>query len=158
MNYEELYLIDLIDADTLTTIETAFCEMTEMSAGITDQSGADITADCHISDFCKMILHSPAGQKMCKNCIKKAAQKGMAANSSCFYHCHAGLVSFTAPIRVNDQLLGCFFGGRILTEEPDEKEALIHAREALETAVIKSCSQTGIWNGPHAQSQISWLI
>ena len=43
----ELNLIDLIDADTLSTIEQAFCDMTEMAAGISDQHGTPITAHCN---------------------------------------------------------------------------------------------------------------
>ena len=50
----DLILIDLIDADTLTTIEQAFCEMTEMSAGISDPQGVPITAHCNtsVASFC----------------------------------------------------------------------------------------------------------
>ena len=51
----ELNLIDLIDADTLSTIEQAFCDMTEMAAGISDQHGTPITAHCNTSAFCRLI-------------------------------------------------------------------------------------------------------
>ena len=61
----DLILIDLIDADTLTTIEQAFCEMTEMSAGISDPQGTPITAHYNTSKFCQLVKSTTAGRARC---------------------------------------------------------------------------------------------
>ena len=129
MEIEELNLIDFIDADTLTTIEAAFCEMTEMSAVISNPDGEAITTQHRFLDFCKMARSSPEGGKLCQNCDKKAVKMARQSKEPVFYRCHAGLTNFVAPIMVQGRVLGFFFGGRALNEEPDEKEALIHARE-----------------------------
>lgn len=125
----ELNLIDLIDADTLTTIEQAFCEMTEMSAGISDPQGAPITAHCNTSEFCHFIKNSPAGRARCEHCDKQGAAMAMENHAAVFYRCHSGLIDFAAPITIQDQILGIFVGGQVLAEDPDEEKAIHLAHE-----------------------------
>lgn len=129
MEIEELNLIDFIDADTLATIEMAFCEMTEMSACISGSDGTAITKQYYLSDFCRMVRNSPEGRKLCQDCDKKVARMVWQSKELVIYHCHAGLTGFAAPILIQGRMLGFFLGGRVLSEEVDEKEALIHARE-----------------------------
>lgn len=129
MEIEKLSLIDLIDADTLNSIEIAFCEMTEMSAGISNSDVQAITQQYYFSDFCKMVRNSSAGGKLCQGCDEKTAKMVHQSKETVFYKCHAGLTNFAAPIMIQNRILGLFFGGRVLNEELDEKEALIHARE-----------------------------
>jgi len=125
----ELNLIDLIDADTLTTIEQAFCEMTEMSAGISDPNGAPITAHCNTSEFCHLVKNSPAGRARCERCDKQGAAMALENHAAVFYRCHSGLIDFAAPITIQDQVLGIFIGGQVLVEAPDEEKAIQHAQE-----------------------------
>ena len=125
----KLILIDLIDADTLTTIEQAFCEMTEMSAGISDPQGVPITAHCNTSAFCQLIKNTPAGRKRCERCDKQGAAMALENHAAVFYRCHAGLIDFAAPIFIQDQVLGIFIGGQVLVETPDEETAKRHAKE-----------------------------
>ena len=125
----ELNLIDLIDADTLTTIQTAFCEMTQMSAGVSDSQGVRITATQKHNEFCQLIRNSPIGRSRCENCDKQGAKMAREHNSAVFYRCHAGLIDFAAPIQILDQIKGCFVGGQVLMQDPDEQEALRIAQE-----------------------------
>lgn len=80
----ELNLIDLIDADTLTTIQTAFCEMTQMSAGVSDSQGVRITATQKHNEFCQLIRNSPIGRSRCENCDKQGAKMAREHNSAVF--------------------------------------------------------------------------
>lgn len=125
----ELNLIDLIDADTLNTIEQAFCEMTEMSAGISDPEGIPITTHCNASEFCRLVQSSAAGRARCERCDKMGAAMAMENNAAVFYRCHAGLIDFAAPISIQDQVLGTFVGGQILIAAPDEEKAVQLAYE-----------------------------
>ena len=119
----DLILIDLIDADTLTTIEQAFCEMTEMSAGISDPQGVPITAHCNTSAFCHLMKSSPAGRIRCERCDRQGAAMALENRAAVFYRCHAGLIDFAAPITIQDQVLGIFIGGQVLVGEPDEDKS-----------------------------------
>lgn len=125
----DLNIIDLIDADTLTTIEKAFCDMTEMSAGISDPQGIPVTTHCNTTEFCRLVKSRPAGRIRCEHCDRQGAAMALENQSAVFYRCHSGLIDFAAPITIQDRILGCFVGGQILTEAPDEKLALQHANE-----------------------------
>ncbi|MDE7311471.1 MAG: PocR ligand-binding domain-containing protein [Eubacterium sp.] len=125
----DLNLIDLIDADTLTTIEQAFCEMTDMSAGISDPQGIPVTAHCNTSEFCRLVKSSAAGRARCERCDRQGAVMALENHAAVFYRCHAGLIDFAAPITIQGQILGTFVGGQILIEPPDEGRALLLAHE-----------------------------
>jgi signal transduction histidine kinase len=55
----------------------------------------------------------------------KAAEIG----SGCSYTCHAGLVDFAAPIRVEGSIIGGFIGGQVRTAPLDENKIRSYARE-----------------------------
>lgn len=125
----ELSLIDLIDADALDSIETAFCDMTGMSAGISSPQGERITANTHLTDFCRLVKSSNSGRSRCEYCDKRGASMATEHNSAVFYRCHTGLIDFAAPITIHDKIMGCFVGGQILTSAPDEQKAERYAQE-----------------------------
>ncbi len=125
----KLSLIDLIDADTLATIEEAFCEMTEMAAGISDPQGIRITAPYNESKFCQLVKNTPAGRARCERCDRQGVMMAKEKQSAVFYICHTGMVDFAVPIIIQGQTLGCLLGGQILTEAPDEQNAIQTAHE-----------------------------
>lgn len=125
----ELNLIDLIDADTLHTFEQAFCEMTEMSAGISDSQGIRITAPCNENKFCQLVKSTLAGRARCEQCDRQGAAMAKGNHSAVFYVCHAGLIDFAVPVDIQGQTLGCLVGGQILLEAPDEMNAVQTAHE-----------------------------
>ncbi len=125
----KLQLIDLIDADTLITIEKAFCEMTGMAAGISDQHSTPITAYCNTSDFCRIVKSSKIGRARCARCDQQGTAMAKENGAAVFYRCHTGLVDFAAPILIYDRILGCFIGGQVLISAPDEFKAVQTAQE-----------------------------
>lgn len=125
----ELNLIDLIDADTLTTIEEAFCEMTEMSAGISDPQGSRVTAHCNENRFCRLVKSTAAGRARCEQCDRQGVSMAKEKRSAVFYVCHTGLIDFAVPIVIQEQILGCLVGGQILLDAPDESSAEQTAHE-----------------------------
>lgn len=129
MEKEEINLIDLIDADTLTTMEKAFCEMTEMATGISAPDGTAITAHCRTSEFCRLVKSSTIGCAQCERCDRQGTIMAKEKNSVVFYHCHAGLIDFAAPILIRNEIIGCFTGGQVLDRAPDEKKAATLAQE-----------------------------
>ncbi len=128
----ELNLIDLIDADTLSTIEQAFCDMTEMAAGISDQHGTPITAHCNTSAFCRLIKSSKTGRIRCERCDRQGAALAMENRAAVFYRCHAGLIDFAAPITIQDRILGSFVGGQVIVGEPPDRETAVQQAQELD--------------------------
>ncbi len=117
---DELYLTDLISVDILQRLQDAFAEMTGMAALTTDKYGMPVTEGSNFSDFCyKYTRNSPLGNSRCMRCDKTGAELTMASKKACFYHCHAGLVDYAAPIIANGEMIGSFIGGQVLASKPN---------------------------------------
>ena len=129
-NDGKLYLLDLIDLETLQMIQDAFSDMTGLAAITTDLEGVPLTAGSNFTDFCmEYIRKSESGCKYCEQCDKFGAEGTHKKGASSIYYCHAGLMDFAAPIVLNGEMVGCFIGGQVLTEEPDMEKFSRIARE-----------------------------
>ena len=117
---EKLYLTDLIDGNILQRIQDAFSDMSGFAALTTDNEGRAVTVGSNFTDFCvKYTRQSKVGCARCELCDKSGAEWALEEGKAVAYRCHAGLVDFAAPIMARNQLVGCFVGGQVLTEEPD---------------------------------------
>ena len=126
----EIYLTDLIDVETLQKIQDSFAKMTGIGTITTDANGVAITQGSGFSDFCmKCTRNSFIGNLYCEQCDRYGANMALEKGRSVTYTCHAGLIDFAAPIIVNDQLIGSFIGGQVLTEPPDFNKFVHYAFE-----------------------------
>ena len=120
MNTDNLTLLDVIDKQTLQSLQDAFSAATGMAALATDKTGS-VTEGSGFTDFCMNLTRkSKVG---CDRCVKCDLQGGAEASRTgrpAVYYCHGGLVDFAAPIIVNGQHIGSLIGGQVLPEEPDE--------------------------------------
>lgn len=119
----ELTLTDLIDVDVLQKIQDNFSNMTGMAALTTDAQGVAVTEGSNFSDFCmKYTRASELGCTRCEQCDKWGAKIAHKKGESVVYFCHAGLMDFAAPILADGDIVGCFIGGQVLTEDPDAEK------------------------------------
>lgn len=119
----ELRLTDLVDVDMLQRIQDAFSRMTGIASLTTDIDGVAVTKGSNFSDFCMCHTRtSPVGCARCEQCDKYGAELALEKGRSITYFCHAGLVDFAAPIMANGKMVGCFIGGQVLTQAPDEEK------------------------------------
>ena len=119
----ELTLTDLIDVDVLQEIQDSFSNMTGMAALTTDAKGVAVTEGSNFSDFCmKYTRTSELGCMRCEQCDKWGAKMAYKKGESVAYFCHAGLMDFAAPIVADGEIVGCFIGGQVLTEDPDAEK------------------------------------
>lgn len=126
----ELKLADFINVKTLQKIQDAFSRMTGIPVITIDADGAAVTKGTDFSDFCmKYTRKSAVGLERCLKCDKEAAEMALKKKEPFFYHCHAGLLNFAAPIITNGKLLGCFIGGQALKEPMDPESAGRMAQE-----------------------------
>ena len=123
-------LTDLIDTKVLQKIQDAFSSMLGVAALTTDASGTAVTKGSNFSDFCmKYTRNSKLGCARCEQCDREGAEMALARGESVVYSCHAGLVDFAAPIMADGELVGCFIGGQVLTDEPDPEQLMRIAEE-----------------------------
>jgi len=114
-----LHLTELIEVDILQRIQDAFSDMTGFAALTADRNGVAVTRGSHFTDFCNYTRQCEAGCQKCEQCDKKGTEMTGERGEACSYICHAGLVDFAAPIMAHGEIVGCFMGGQVLTEEPD---------------------------------------
>ncbi|MDE7282505.1 MAG: PocR ligand-binding domain-containing protein, partial [Lachnospiraceae bacterium] len=132
-DFNDLYLTDLIDKNTLQRIQNAFSHMTGMAALTTDAHGVAVTEGSNFTEFCmKYTRKSKVGCERCEKCDKEGAELALKNDRSIIYTCHAGLMDFAAPIMANDKLVGCFIGGQALIDKPDPEKI---KKTALEIGV-----------------------
>lgn len=118
---ETLVLTDLIDISILQEMQNSFSKMTGIASYITDIEGNYVTGGSCQSDFCtKYTRENAIGAQRCKTCDINSAKHAFNQKRAITYHCHTGLRNFATPIIINDQLIGCFFGGQFLDAPPDD--------------------------------------
>ena len=118
---ETLLLTDLIDISILQEMQNSFSKMTGIAAYITDADGNYVTGCSCQSDFCSRFTRSsPIGEQRCRMSDLSSARHAFHKGSAISYHCHAGLRCFAIPLIIDNQLIGCFFGGQLLDGPPDD--------------------------------------
>lgn len=116
-----LNLTDLIDLETLRLIQESFSSMAGIASLVTDRDGIAITEGSHFSEFCsKYVRATETGKQRCEGCNRIGAGNAQKDCAPYTYRCHAGLEVFAVPIMVDGYKVGCFIGGQMLTDLPDE--------------------------------------
>lgn len=138
-DYEKTYDVDissniklaeLIDVEILQKMQDGFAKMARMAALTTDENGVPVTEGTNFSELCtEYCRKSPIGKERCENCDRMGAVVSLREKKPVSYKCHAKLIDFAAPIMLNGKMIGCFIGGQVLPEPPDEEEMRQVARE-----------------------------
>lgn len=122
MNTDNLTLLDVIDRQTLQSLQDAFSAATGMAAIATDDTGS-VTEGSGFTDFCMNLTRkSKVGCERCVKCDLSGGAQASKTGRPAVYYCHGGLVDFAAPIIVNGKHIGSLIGGQVLPEEPDEEK------------------------------------
>lgn len=129
MNIENITLLDVIDRNTLQSLQDAFANATGMAALATDENGP-VTQLSNPTDFCmNYTRNSPVGCERCNKCDLEGGKEANRTGRPSVYYCHGGLVDFAAPIILNGKHIGSLIGGQVLPEAPDEEKFRGIARE-----------------------------
>lgn len=129
MSEKEITLLDIIDRDTLQSLQDAFADATGMAALTTDDSGS-VTELSNPTDFCMNFTRkSKVGCERCNQCDLQGGAESSKTGRPAVYYCHGGLVDFAAPIILNGKHIGSLIGGQVLPEPPDEEKFRKIAKE-----------------------------
>lgn len=104
---------DFFDMDLLIEILTEWSKATGIGIIAVDENGEYMMDPIGWKDFCmKYTRGTKEGLRRCVKCD----QEGQGV-----YFCHAGLIDFTADIKIGDHFIGKLVGGQVLPEPPDEE-------------------------------------
>lgn len=126
----DITITDLLPESTLKSLQDAFCNLTGMAAQVTDASGLPVTQPSNPTDYCfKYIRSVKRGEDSCHDCDRFGGESTLRTGKPLSYTCHSGLVDFSSPIMLGDRMIGCFTGGQVLSDKPDEVKVRLYARE-----------------------------
>ncbi len=116
-------LLDIIDKNSLQSIQDAFSYATGLASITIDDKGVPITTLSNSTDFCiKYTRNTKIGLERCTKCDAQAGERCAKTKSFIVYNCHAGLMDFSSPIIVNGKHLGSMIGGQALPQPPDREK------------------------------------
>lgn len=114
-------LKDFFDLEYLNRMLENWSKATGLAVIAMDEEGNYISDEFGMTDFCqKYTKGTKEGRKRCEKCDRE--NKGI-------YYCHAGLIDFSADIKVGDVCVGKIVGGQVLPEKPEEERFEQIARE-----------------------------
>lgn len=114
-------LKDFFDLKYLNRMLENWYKATGLAVIAMDEEGNYISDEFGMTDFCqKYTKGTKEGRKRCEQCDRE---------NTGIYYCHAGLIDFSADIKIGDVCVGKIIGGQVLPEEPDEEKFGRIARE-----------------------------
>lgn len=124
-------LKDLIDVSFLQRLQDDFAKGIGLASVTVDPKGVKVTNPSGYTAFCKEHVYDiEHNKKFCNVDHSKGDEDAIRAGKPVIYECHAGLISFTAPIFVEGHLLGTIVGGQVLAGAP-EREKFIKIANTL---------------------------
>lgn len=131
LDLNNLKLSELIDVNFLQRLQDDFAKGIGLASVTVDPKGAKVTNPSGYTNFCKEHVYNiEHNKKFCNIDHSKGDQDAIRTGKPVVYECHAGLISFTAPIFVEGHLLGTIVGGQVLAGAPD-REKFIKIADAL---------------------------
>lgn len=125
-----LELTDFTEISVLQRLQDSFSKMAGVAAITTDSQGKPVTEGSGFTDFCmKYTRQSELGCRRCEMCDSMGAKEAMVDGCAATYKCHAGLIDFSAPVIIKNELIGCIIGGQVLIKKPEYEQIRKTAEE-----------------------------
>ena len=121
---QNIKLAELIDVKILQKLQDILSEYLGVAALITDDKGVPITEGSNFTAFChELVRRSELGFLRCNECDRNGALDALRNRDISVYVCHAGLVDFSSPIMLENQMIGCLVGGQVRIKDVDVRTA-----------------------------------
>lgn len=110
------------ETQALKHILSSFTKATGLRATITDAQGEMVCVpdDFQMTEFCQMVQSTSLGRFKCKRCYRLAGADSMTYNGPYIFRCHAGLISWAAPVVIEGHQLASITCGQVLMWEPED--------------------------------------
>lgn len=130
---KEWQLTDLIDLDTLQSIQDTFARTFGLPTVIVYPDATNATEITHRLSFCEdYTRNSRLGGPRCMDCDLRAMHEAAGSSRPHVFHCWNGLYDCAIPIAPKGKVLGYFLCGQVFTEDPDED---VYRERAMEIGV-----------------------
>jgi len=95
-----------------------FSNATGLASVFVNIQGIEVTNFCNFTPFCKKMREDPKTHLLCQKCDSFGGlESTKSVDIPHIYKCHAGLVDFSVPIIIEDQLVAFFVSGQVRCED-----------------------------------------
>jgi len=102
-----------------------FSHTTGHASVLVDIQGSEVTQLHNFTTFCQKMRTNPKTRALCQKCdLFGGLEATKLVDSPHIYRCHAGLIDFSVPIIINDQLVAFFTSGQLITENENDFESI----------------------------------
>lgn len=116
----------LLDMNVIQELQDAYSEFTGLAAMITDSGGRQVTNTSGFTDVCLNHIRTSAERvRKCMDHCVTGAFEAVKNENAYIYKCHGGLICFTAPIMLDDMVIGCFSSGQVICTDEDERQLFV---------------------------------
>ncbi len=109
----------------LDTILSEFTEATGLATILVDTQGNELTAGYGFSPFCQLMRNNEDTRQLCQNCDMFGGRSSLKNNVTTPYICHAGLVDFSYPVTIDNQIIGYILCGQTKIEDKSDFQPII---------------------------------
>ncbi len=94
-----------------------FSAATNLCSVVTDINGKEISRMRNFTPFCQKIRSNPKYHSLCQKCDMYGGLEASKIGKPLIYKCHTGLIDFSVPVIIENQLVGFLLSGQIRDEE-----------------------------------------
>lgn len=109
----------------LDKILSEFTEATGLATILVDTQGIELTAGYGFSPFCQLMRNNEDTRKLCQNCDMFGGRSSIKNKRTTPYVCHAGLVDFSYPVKIGEQIIGYILCGQTKIASPHNFQPII---------------------------------
>lgn len=105
-----------------------FTEATGLATILVDTQGIELTPGYGFSPFCQLMRNNEDTRKLCQHCDMFGGRSSIKNKQTTPYVCHAGLVDFSYPVTIDNQLIGFILCGQTRIEVSHPFQEIINEK------------------------------
>lgn len=105
-----------------------FAEATGLPTILVDTRGDELTYGYGFTPFCQLMRNNEKTRQLCQNCDMFGGRRAVQAKQSQPYICHAGLIDFSYPIKLGEQVVGYILCGQAKVSDDAEFEPILNEK------------------------------
>ncbi|MFC6169915.1 PocR ligand-binding domain-containing protein [Loigolactobacillus jiayinensis] len=103
-----------------------FAEATGLPTILVDTRGDELTYGYGFTPFCQLMRNNEKTRQLCQNCDMFGGRRAVQAKQSQPYICHAGLIDFSYPIKLDEQVVGYILCGQAKVDDTSEFQPILN--------------------------------
>jgi ligand-binding sensor protein/AraC-like DNA-binding protein len=115
---------NILESQGINKVLSDFAKATGLAVVLTDINGTEVSELFNVTEFCTKLREIPELHERCQNSDKCGGLEASKSDQPCIYRCHAGLVDFSIPLKINDHLIGFVLSGQVRTNETNEIDGI----------------------------------